>query len=1478
MAGQGSARVTLKEIDLSQVSDPEQLPQGVPAAVVGTAKRGPAFVPKTFATIQQFNETFGSLSEVSKESNSNRFGPIALNEWMRNAQAGTFLRVLGVGDGTGQKDSTSGKVQGAGFVVGEKVSHDASNDLQFNPFASYESGHEEASKVTSKKAGRTYFLGSFMKDVGNSTLLQDAGIQLQDAQGQLVIDLSKLTVLPSEGSTIVVKDGKKEGGGDFIIVFHPVGQADAVSGDLKIDTNGLNKTTLASAINQGIFDDVNTNFSASLSDDADGNTTIITLTATEDGAAGNFNVELTMEHGTNRDQVEVRGLSTITNSTLDEEIRMDDGGTTSASIEIEIVDPADPNNLHTTNQLTLKALKDDRTVATQLIKFADDALMLATQTAAGAINDSGLFIFVSGNALFVRLGENGLNTLEGQKETLSNLASALNAENGSDVEGLLVATLSNSGQKLTISQKNKGNVDNTANVAVRCDARFVQGASDPGDTSFTINGTSVDTDPTKDFTGGTDGNGTITFELSGQPAIGDNFTLIAEDSTSEEFIFIANNNGNSNGVDAGGKIQIELSSLLSGTAENINDAILADDSAVKNKFTSSFTSTSVTITQVTAGPAGDTLVEFNLNENVKAKTSSNSLTGNFGKKLNSFKGGGGSASPVARGVLMTPQGVLPAIDVVDSNSTYSGLFQSDGTTAVSSEDNVRSTITETNGTAIKNFAADNTTSLIGYQLGKVSDITGEQTFTLLLNGFKNKDEPAILTCSFNPESVNYFGKVLNTDPEKIEEKGHYLYASWDIDPRVATTDSTGINLSDGSAADGDVLAFCVASSHTERAEADNRPNFEAFDTRFTTAQTPWIVSQKFGSVSHKLFKLYSLDDGSVGNDRFRVLISNIRAGSTQEDYGLFDLALESYYSDPITGSALIEWKNLTLDPDSRNFIGRVIGDKHVYYDFDRSLNKQRLVETGNFEVRNSYVRVEMTDDVQNGEVDITSLPCGFSEYKTLNITSPGLFTELGDNKAGQNPVLAPNVFDTMRVSPLPFVRTITRGSGDSVSASSALPWGVKFAKRLNPELNGELGEIRFDKSIRSWSKFFPELGANDTRKFAKNSSESFSLENIAVDDADNIDWSSSRYVRSGLESDASAISKEFIKLGSAASVGKNVRYLKFRCIMQGGFDGLNIFNSDKADLNTSAATREALDESGDLSFTGPTVEAYKRAIDVLADKSATEFQLLALPGIREPLVTDYAVTSCESRFDAMFLMDIQEVDQLNALILSSSAKPSVENIITKFSDRVLDTSFAAAYFPDVLTRRPSNNTPIQVPPSVCMLGVMSQNDTLADPWFAPAGLRRGRLNAINSKVQMNRDTLDSLYDVDINPIYEPAGRAGQVYAFGQKTLLQSQSALDRINVRRLLINLRRKVKAVANTLLFEPNRESTLNKFNALVEPIMAEVQARQGIVRYKVQIDTSTTTQNDVENNTIRGKIYLQPTKTIEFISLDFVVTNSID
>ena len=1179
MAGQGSARVTLRELDLSQVRDPDQTPQGVPAAVVGPAKRGPAFVPTTFATIQQFNETFGNMLEVDKISNSNLFAPLAINEWMKNAQAGTFLRVLGVGDG---RKATLNKVESAGFKLGSLISHDtsvpprlANNEHIYGIGDKRTSATNNPSKDGLLAGSRTYMFGALMSDKANSRYLTDAGVQTENTAASLV---NAIDVHSSGGAA-----------GDTLTVFIPKEVVNSVAPSSEIVSEDVTITfELVSALSAGTV---------------------------------------------SKDKVEI---------------------VHAANAPLQI-------------RNRIKAV------------FTTDITPGTPNTIAGAHKLSNLSI---------------------------NLFDIFTATDG--------------------------------------------GA------------------PSQ-----------LSFELKTNRKEGDEVVLTQTVGTQ---------------------------TLLQGTT---------------------------------------TLVGGLHTKNLA---------------------GASTPAPVIRGVLMTPQGVIPAINVLANETHYDDYENSSTEGAIADGDN------------LLNFG-NTAPQLFGYQVGQVD---ANDSIEIVLNGFKHKDnlEPKLISCSFDPEKSNYFANVLNTDPTKIEEKGHYLYAHWDVDPAI-------VDIATGNS------AFCLPST-----AASGIPNFDSFESRFRTAASPWITSQLFGkgnnssrgstlsnSGAYKLFKLYALDDGEIANTRFRVLISNLRSNGTNK-YGSFDLTLESFDSDPIDGSVLISWRGLNLDPDSRNYIARVIGDKHMFYNFDKDLIKQRLEEIGDFDVRNKYVRVEMHDLVKQAEVPVNSLPVSFAGLKSLNTMYPGsgnkLFKEAGDDGSGGNPLLTANIFDKLVVTPLPFVKSVSKKSGSTTTADSRLPWGIKFAKRLDAEDDlKELSQINFNHSISSWTKYFPDL--DETKAVLEDDAADlfengyFSMEKIAVKVVSNaIDWSSARYCRDG------ALPSGYDRFleTTVDATGVNVKYFKFRTIMQGGFDGVNIFDKEKAQLTSTAAYREANDEDNNSVFTGPTIDSYKSAINVLSDKSATEFQLLAIPGIREPIITDYAVSACELRFDAMFIMDIEEASEASSLhvILDSTTKSHVRNTIARFSSRALDSSFAAAYYPDVIIRKPSNSSPLRVPPSVCMLGVMSLNDTLADPWFAPAGLTRGRLNAINSKVQMNRTLLDELYDVDINPIYEPAGRQGQVYAFGQKTLLQDQSALDRINVRRLLINIRRKVKNIANTLLFEPNRESTLAKFSALVEPIMAEVQARQGVERYKVQIDTTTTTQNDVENNTIRGKIYLQPTKSIEFISLDFVVTNSID
>jgi phage tail sheath protein FI len=220
---------------------------------------------------------------------------------------------------------------------------------------------------------------------------------------------------------------------------------------------------------------------------------------------------------------------------------------------------------------------------------------------------------------------------------------------------------------------------------------------------------------------------------------------------------------------------------------------------------------------------------------------------------------------------------------------------------------------------------------------------------------------------------------------------------------------------------------------------------------------------------------------------------------------------------------------------------------------------------------------------------------------------------------------------------------------------------------------------------------------------------------------------------------------------------------------------------------------------------------------------------------------------------------------------------------TRFRNRNLNNSFGAAYFPDV--KATVSGQELFLPASTSVLGAYAQNDSIGFAWTAPAGYVRTTLPASVQQLAISllTEDPDKIYGAGVNPIVASAiastgtGTEPRTIAIlGQRTTLAAGSSLDRVNVRRLLIEVRRRVKQVAYSLLFEPSREATIARFNSLVTPIMRQVQQQRGVERYRVQIDTTTTTQADIENNTIRGKIYLQPTRAAEFISLDFEARNA--
>lgn len=299
----------------------------------------------------------------------------------------------------------------------------------------------------------------------------------------------------------------------------------------------------------------------------------------------------------------------------------------------------------------------------------------------------------------------------------------------------------------------------------------------------------------------------------------------------------------------------------------------------------------------------------------------------------------------------------------------------------------------------------------------------------------------------------------------------------------------------------------------------------------------------------------------------------------------------------------------------------------------------------------------------------------------------------------------------------------------------------------------------------------------------------------------------------------------------------------------GGFDGFDLRVQDPLYLNNS----------DDDSVIG--VVSLKRAVDTVANPDVIDSDVLALPGQHNIAVTDYARSLVNARRDMFYVMDLT----------GSTRQEAIAGLVA----REIDDNYTAVYYPDLWYTEPlPSGRVVRVPPSVGVLGAIALNDRVAQAFFAPAGLSRGGLaqfNVTDIVDRLNHDDRDALYDARINPITRFPNEG--VVIFGQKTLQLRQSALDRINVRRLLILAKRTIAAEARQLVFEPNSPPNWTRFVNRVNPILEGYRLGRGINRFKVVMDGTTNTSDVIDRNEMRGKIFLEPVRAAEFITVDFVI-----
>ena len=322
--------------------------------------------------------------------------------------------------------------------------------------------------------------------------------------------------------------------------------------------------------------------------------------------------------------------------------------------------------------------------------------------------------------------------------------------------------------------------------------------------------------------------------------------------------------------------------------------------------------------------------------------------------------------------------------------------------------------------------------------------------------------------------------------------------------------------------------------------------------------------------------------------------------------------------------------------------------------------------------------------------------------------------------------------------------------------------------------------------------------------------------------------------------------------------GPTNTFLKFSVPFQGGSDGINPTVVPQIGEYISSTNLYGFDLSN-TSTAG--YKGYKKALDILSNQDEYDINMLALPGVIKTLhssVTQAAIDMVEARSDAFYVMDLNSVnDTINTAVNATDG---------------IDTNYAAVYYPWVKVLDTSRNKPVFVPPSVVVPGAIAASDALQAEWFAPAGLNRGVLgNVLEARIRLNQAERDQLYEARINPIatFPQTG----VCIWGQKTLQLRSSALDRINVRRLLIAVKKFIASSSRFLLFEQNTAATRNRFLNIVNPFLESVQSRQGLFAFRVQMDESNNTADVIDRNQLVGAIFLQPTKTAEFIILDFNV-----
>jgi len=599
----------------------------------------------------------------------------------------------------------------------------------------------------------------------------------------------------------------------------------------------------------------------------------------------------------------------------------------------------------------------------------------------------------------------------------------------------------------------------------------------------------------------------------------------------------------------------------------------------------------------------------------------------------------------------------------------------------------------------------------------------------------------------------------------------------------------------------------------------NTSLYNDYKVKFQTPETPWVVSQIKGNKISRLFKFISISDGDAANQEIKMSIININPVTMT-----FDVIVRAFYDTDANPNILETYSKCNMIKGTNNYIAQQIGTRD-----------------GEYDILSKYVMLEMSDEEHQDSYPAGFEGMWFNDY-ALSATTHG---SIPSNYAGK----APKVFYKTKYDTNERIARVYLG--DSASAYDA-PGVVSDGFNQN--------YFNFDGYNNSTAN---PSGYTKTKGFHMDSGATGTYYDGQL-------YVGQFEVGAGAFEGISDVLDPFNPYYTLVS-------RKFTVAPCGGFDGWNVNRDGRSygDLYRQGGIFDGV--ANQLIPATNDFQAWETAINTFANPENVTINVFATPGVnwsdQNILVLDTINMIQTQRTDTLYVIDAPDVSVQTSVGDGGKADVlAAQAVADLMVNSGIDSSYACTYFPWIQLRDTQNNVNVYIPPTGEVVKAMAFTDNTSFPWFAPAGLQRGVTDARKSKYKLSLEARDILYSNRINPMADFADAGTAI--FGQKTLQVKETALDRINVRRLLLQLKVLIANIAIRLVFEQNDQTTIDQFLSKATPVLDTVKRERGLYDFRIKMDDTINTPETIDRNELFGEIFIKPTRAVEYIGITFTVT----